>query len=81
MQTYGGIRQECVEYGARVKRHRHTRSLAQTDGRHAGRPQPVEDITSRRAPTAGAGSRARINAVHRVCLERGMRPQTGAAYG
>ncbi len=81
MQAYGGIRPERVAHGAAVRRHRHTRDLAQTDGRIVTREHPVRTITSRHAPRVGAGSWASINAVKGVGLERGTQPQTGAAYG
>jgi hypothetical protein len=81
MHAYDSIRTERVEYGAVIRRLRHTRAIAQASGRIVGRQHPVGTITSHRAPQNGAGGRTLINAVIGVGLGRGTQPQAGAAYG
>ena len=81
MHAYGSIRTERVEFGAAIRRLRHTRDIAQASGRIVRRQHPMSTITSHRAPQIGAGRRTLINAVIGVGLGRGTQPQAGAAYG
>jgi hypothetical protein len=81
MKAVGVIGQDRAEQSVDSRRNRHTRGLAQPVRRDAGSPVPLDSTASTSAPAHGVEGRALTSAVRLMGVERGPRPQEGAAYG